>query len=214
MVNGYESFDNTEMNFRSDALIQERIGLVSVQMYKSFLDFQNATLNMNEVFSDIIKDLKSIEETLKKSFTSRGVPTQSIYVEYDAQKTVATINILWNTISLTTICNFEPQALYREQQQPFLSNRIMAVRGNYNELIKGAKDQNECMERMLDNEIASLYIPSDKMKNAIFKIKNLSNREFNLNFLDCAKEFVLKVIELVCGDWHYHEEGSRKSFYI
>ena len=214
MVNGYESFDNTEMNFRSDALIQERIGLVSVQMYKSFLDFQNATLNMNEVFSDIIKDLKSIEETLKKSFTSRGVPTQSIYVEYDAQKTVATINILWNTISLTTRCNFEPQALYREQQQPFLSNRIMAVRGNYNELIKGAKDQNECMERMLDNEIASLYIPSDKMKNAIFKIKNLSNREFNLNFHDCAKEFVLKVIELVCGDWNYHEEGSRKSFNI
>ena len=214
MVNGYESFDNTEMNFRSDALIQERIGLVSVQMYKSFLDFQNATLNMNEVFSDIIKDLKSIEETLKKSFTSRGVPTQSIYVEYDAQKTVATINILWNTISLTTRCNFEPQALYREQQQPFLSNRIMAVRGNYNELIKGAKDQNECMERMLDNEIASVYIPSDKMKNAIFKIKNLSNREFNLNFHDCAKEFVLKVIELVCGDWNYHEEGSRKSFNI
>lgn len=214
MVNGYERFDNTEMNFNKDALIQERVSLVSVQMYKNFLDFQNATLNMNEVFSDIIKDLKAIEDTLKKSFSSRGVPTQSIFVEYDAQKTVVTINILWNTISLTTRCNFEPQVLYREQQQPFLSNRIMAIKGNYNDIIKGAQDQNECMKRMLDNEIASLYIPSDKMRNAIFKIKNLSNREFNLNFHDCAKEFVLKVIELVCGDWNYHEEGSRKSFNI
>ena len=93
MANGFDGFDNTEMNFRKDALIQERIGLVSVQMYKIFLDYQNATMNMNEVFSDIIKDLKSIEDTLRKSFVSRGVPTQSIYAEYDAQNTVATLNI-------------------------------------------------------------------------------------------------------------------------
>ena len=214
MINGYESFDNTEMNFQKDALIQERIGLVSVQMYKNFLDFQNATINMNEIFSDIIKDLKSVEDTLRKSFISRGVPTQSIYVEYDAQKTVATINILWNAISFTTRCNFEPQALYKEQQQPVLCNRIMAIKGNYNEIMKGAEDQNECMKRLLDNEIASLYIPADKMKNSVFKIKNLSNREFALNFHDCAKEFVLKIIEIVCGDWNYHEEGSRMSFNI
>jgi len=214
LVNGYERFDNNEINSNKDALIQERVGLVSVQMYKYFLDFQNATVNMNEVFSNIIRDLKAIEETLKKSFSSRGIPTQSIYTEYDAAKSYVTINILWNTISLTTRCNYKPQVLYRDQQQPFFSNRIMAVRGNYTDIIKGAQDQSECMKRLLDNEIASLYIPPDKMRNAIFKIRNLSNREFNLNFNDCAKEFVLKVIEIVCGDWNYHEEGSRKSFNI
>ena len=47
MVNGYENFDNTEMNFRKDALIQERVGLISTHMYKQFLDYQNATVHTN-----------------------------------------------------------------------------------------------------------------------------------------------------------------------
>lgn len=214
MTSGYESFDNTELNFRRDALIQERVGLVSTHMYKQFLDYQNATINTAEVFGEIIQDLNSIVESLKKSFSSRGITTQNIYVDYDPQKTIVTINILWHTISLTTRCNFEPQALYREQQSPLFCGRIMAIKGNYNDIMKGTDDKSECMKRLLDNEIASLYIPADKMQNSIFKIKHLSNREFFLNSQDSAKEFVLKVIEIVCGGGVYHEEGSRKSFNI
>ncbi len=214
MTSGYESFDNTELNFRRDALIQERVGLVSTHMYKQFLDYQNATINTAEVFGEIIQDLKSIVDSLKKSFSSRGITTQNIYVDYDPQKTIVTINILWHTISLTTRCNFEPQALYREQQPPLFCGRIMAIKGNYNDIMKGTDDKSECMKRLLDNEIASLYIPADKMQNSIFKIKHLSNREFFLNSQDSAKEFVLKVIEIVCGGGVYHEEGSRKSFNI
>ena len=52
------------------------------------------------------------------------------------------------------------------------------------------------------------------MQNSIFKIRHLANREFFLNSQDSAKEFVLKVIEIVCGGGVYHEEGSRKSFNI
>lgn len=214
MTNSYDSFDDTELNFRKDALIQERVGLVSTHMYKQFLDYQNATINTAQVFSEIIADLKSIVESLKKSFSSRGITTQNIYVDYDAQKTVVTINILWHTISLTTRCNFEPQALYREQQPPLFCGRIMAIKGNYNDVIKGSEDKSEVMKRLLDNEIASLYIPADKMQNSVFKIRHLANREFFLNSQDSAKEFVLKVIEIVCGGGVYHEEGSRKSFNI
>ena len=214
MTSGYDSFDNTEMNFRNDALIQERVGLVSAHMYKQFLDYQNATINTTAVFNEIILDLKSIVETLKKSFSSRGITTQNIYVDYDAQKTIVTINILWHTISLTTRCNFEPQALYREQLPPLFCGRIMAIKGNYTELMKGIDDKSESMKRLLDNEIASLYIPADKMQNSVFKIRHLANKEFFLNSQDSAKEFVLKVIEIVCGGGVYHEEGSRKSFNI
>lgn len=214
MVSSYDSFDNTDVNFRKDSLIQERVGLVSTHMYKQFLDYQNATINTAEVFNEIIQDLKSIVETLKKSFSSRGITTQNIYVDYDTQKTIVTINILWHTISLTTRCNFEPQALYREQQSPMFCGRIMAIKGNYNDVMKGIDDKSECMKRLLDNEIASLYVPADKMQNSIFKIRHLSNREFFLNSQDSAKEFVLKVIEIVCGGGVYHEEGSRKSFNI
>ncbi len=215
MVNGYESFDNTEMNFRKDALIQERVGLVSSHMYKQYLDFQNATINTVNIFNEIIDDLKVTSESLKKSFASRGVPLQNnVKVDYDTQKSVVTINILWHTISFTTRCNFEPQLLYRENQQPILCGRIMAIKGNYNDIMRGIDDKDKSMEILLDNEIASLYVPAEKMQNCIFKIRNLSNRDFYLNSQDSAKEFVLKIIEIVCGSGTYHEEGSRKSFNI
>jgi len=214
LTNSYDGFDNTEMNFRKDALIQERVGLVSTHMYKQFLDYQSATRNTAEVFAEIILDMKAVVDSLKKSFSSRGITSQNIYVEYDAQKTIVTINILWHTISLTTRCNFEPQALFREQQQPLFCGRIMAIKGNYTDIMKGAEDKSECMKRLLDNEIASLYVPADKMQNSVFKIRHLANREFFLNSQDSAKEFVLKVIEIVCGGGVYHEEGSRKSFNI
>ena len=214
MASNYENFDNTESNYRKNSLIQERVGLVSTHMYKQFLDYQKATMNTAEIFNDAIENLKVIIESLKKSFSSRGVSSEAIYVEHDPQKTIITINILWHKISLTTRCNYEPQALFRENNQPLFSGRIMAINGNYYEIMEGVSDRKEEMKRLLDNEVASLYIPADKMQNAIFKIKHLSNREFFLNHQDAAREFTLKVIETICGGGVYHEEGSRKVFNI
>lgn len=213
MVNGYENFDNTEVHLRKDSLIQERVGLVSSHMYKQFLEYQNATVNTSEIFNEIIVSLKPIMESLKKSFASRGITTQNIYYEYDPQKTVITINILWYTFSLTTRCNYEPQALYRgDSKPPMFAGRIMAIKGLYNDVIKGAEDKHDCMGKLLESEIASLYIPSDKMQSSIFKIRHLSNRELFLNYQDTPKEFLLKIIEIVCGGGVYHEEGARTGF--
>ena len=214
LLNNFENFDNSETSSRKSSLIQERVSLVSTHMYKQFLDYQSAQTHTNEIFNEIITDLKSIVETLKKSFSSRGIPTQNIYVDYDSQKTIATINILWHKIGLTSRCNFEPQALYREKQPPLFCGRIMAIKGSFSEVTRGTDDKTDIMTRLLDNEIASLYVPADKMQNSIFKIKHLANREFFLNSQDSAKEFVLKVIEIVCGGGVYHEEGSIKSFNI
>ena len=210
----YENFNNSETAFRKSSLIQERIGLVSTHMYKQFLDYQHATLNTTEIFSEMIDNLKEITDSLKQSFASRGITTENIYVEHDKEKSVAVINILWHTISLTTRCNYEPQALFREGAAPMFSGRIMAINGNYNELMEGITSRSEMMSRLLDAEVASLFVPADKTQNSIFKIKHLSNREFFLNSSDAAREFVLKVIETICGGGLYHEEGSRKSFNI
>ena len=211
---GYENFNNTETSFRKSTLIQERIGLVSTHMYKQFLDYQHATMNTTEIFAEMIDNLKAISDSLKQSFASRGITSENIYVEHDKDKTVVVIHILWHVISLTSRCNFEPQALYREGASPMFSGRIMAINGDYNELLDGKKNRNEVMEVLLDKEVASLYVPADKSQNSIFKIRHLANREFFLNSTDASREFVLKIIETVCGGGLYHEEGSRKSFNI
>lgn len=211
---GYESFNNSETSFRKSTLIQERIGLVSTHMYKQFLEYQHATLNTTEIFTEMIENLKAIAESMKQSFASRGITAENIFVEYNKDKSVVVINILWHTISLTTRCNYEPQALFREGNSPMFSGRIMAINGNYNELMEGATTRHEMMEKLLDKEIASLFVPADKSQNSIFKVRHLSNREFFLNSSDASREFVLKVIETICGGGLYHEEGSRKSFNI
>lgn len=212
MLNNYESFDNSES--RKSALIQERIGLVSTHMYKQFLDYQHATINTNEIFIRMIDNLQEVCEILKEAFSSRGVTTQNIYVDTDPQKSIVIINILWHKISFTTRCNFQPQALYRENGAHMFSGRIMAIRGNYNEIMAGVKDHDEEMVRLLDNEVASLFVPAETSQNCVLKIRHLANRELYLNQVDAPREFVLKVVETICGGGFYHEEGSRKSFNI
>lgn len=214
MLNNFENFDNSETSARKSSLIQERVSLVSTHMYKQFLDYQNATVNTNDIFIRMIDNLQSVSEALKQSFSSRGITTQNIYVDTDVQKSVAIINILWHKISFTTRCNYQPQALYRENGDHLFSGRIMAISGNYNEIMQGAKDHVDEMGRLLENEVASLYIPAEKNQNSILKIKYLSNREFYLNQVDAPREFVLKVIETICGGGFYHEEGARRQFNI
>ena len=213
-ANNYENFDNMETSFRKSSVIQERLGLVSSHMYKQFLDYQHATINTTELFAEMIDNFKVMADSFKQSFAARGIATQNIYVDYDKDKTVVVINILWHTISLTTRCNFEPQALFRENKPPFFCGRVMALNGNYNDIIEGAKTRSDIMERLLEKEVASLYVPADKSQGCIFKIKHLSNREFFLNNTDASREFVLKVVETICGGGVYHEEGQRKSFNI
>ena len=211
MLNNFESFNNSETK---SALIQERVGLVSTHMYKQFLDYQHATVNTNEIFARMADNLQDVVETLKEAFASRNVTTQNIYLDLDPQKSVIIVNILWHKISFTTRCNFQPQALYRENGQHLFSGRIMAIRGNYYELMNGVKNHDEEMVKLLDNEVASLFIPAETNQNSIMKIKHLPAREFYLTQIDAPKEFVLKVIETICGGGFYHEEGSRKSFNI
>ncbi len=214
MQENYENFDNLETTYRKSSVIHERVNLVSSHMYKQFLDYQHATMNTNEAFYGMIEDLQAVVEALKQSFAARGVTTQNIYLEVDPQKTVAIMNILWHKISFTTRCNYQPQALFREKEQPLFSCRIMAVKGSYNEILnKNNNDANE-IPLLLEHEVASLFIPAEKVQPAVITIRHLGNKEFYLNQMDAPREFVLKVVETVCGGGVYHEMGSRKTFNI
>ncbi len=213
MINNFESFDNSETATKKDIVIQERVELISTLMYKQFLDYQHATLNTNEIFAKMIDCLNIVAENLKQSFASRGVSTQNIYTESDAMKSIAVINILWHKISFTTRCNFQPQSLFKNEGRHIPSNRIIALKGNYNDIIQGAKDHEEQMAKLLENEIASLYVPPDQTQKCVFKIKR-SGQEFTINRTDAPREIVLKIVEIVCSDPLYHQDGSVRTFTV
>jgi hypothetical protein len=213
LLNNFESFDNSETATKKDIVIQERVELVSTHMYKQFLDYQHATVNTNDIFARMIDCLDLVADNLKQSFSSRGITTQNIYVDSDSLKSIAVVNILWHKMSFTTRCNFQPQALFRDDGRHIFSNRIIAIKGNYNDIIKDAKDRDEEIVRLLENEIASLYVPADRISKCVFKIKH-TGQEFTLNQTDAPREVVLKVIETVCGGGLYHQDGSVKTFVV
>ena len=214
MTNSFDFFENQDTNFKNSPIIKERVSLIASHMYKQFLDYQKAAENTAEIFGQIIECLEAVVESLKQTFASHGVATQNIYLETDNKKSVAVLTIFWQKFSFTTRCNYQPQALYRENDTPVQAGRIMAIKGNYNELVKQAQTHEDEMKFLLEEEIASLYVPEDKAKQTICKIKFMANREFYIPHIDAAREFSLKCIEVICGNSIYHEEGVRKSFNI
>ena len=68
-------------------------------------------------------------EYLKQSFTTRGIPSENIYYEYDKQRHIAMMNILWHSITLFANMKDKPKALHREKDVPLFTGRIIAIKG-------------------------------------------------------------------------------------
>lgn len=203
--NNFNSFDNLETSIRKSSVIQERINLVSSHMYKQFLEYQRSTMNSSEIFVKITDNMRSTVEYLKQSFGARGVATDNIFYEENTDKNVLVLNILWHTISFTTLWNNQPQALYRGVEAPMISNRIIAMKGNFYNTTEKVQEENK-LQAVLEQEVASLFVPAERSQNCIIKINHLGNKEFYINHMDAPREFLLKVIETICGGGIYHEE--------
>jgi len=182
---------------------KERINLITSHMYKQYKEHEQATINTQRMFERILNDIEEITQYLRESFEKRGVKQNNIFCEIDADRSVGIINILWHSISFTTRGNTRPQALYREGEQPLFTGRILALNGDFQDASLDIQDQE--YPDILRCEIASLFIPSDTTSPAILKIKHLGNKEFLINQIDASKEFLLKVIEIICGGGIYHE---------
>lgn len=206
------NFDNFETTARKSAVIQERMGLVSSHMYKQFLEYQQSNANTAVLFDRMVENMALTVEYLKQSFTTRGIPSENIYYEYDKQKHIAVLNILWHSISFISNMKDKPKALHREKDLPLFTGRIIAIKGVVPEVKNGITEEIE--QKLLDFEVASLYVPADKIGKAIIKIRHLGNQEFYINQMEASREFLLKVIETVCGGGNYHKEGSRVTISI
>ena len=71
----------------------------------------------------------------------------------------------------------------------------------FEKIIKNSPDCIDDIQKLLNSDN-----PADKTANCIIKIKHLGNKEFIINPIDAPREFLLKVIEIICGGGIYHEE--------
>jgi len=215
LQDNYNSLDNLETTFAKSTVTQERVSLVASHMYKQYLQYNSALSFGYQTFLEINKEVEIIADIMKQSFAVRNIPTQHIFVEKDAKDpTVIMFNILWHKISFSVRSNLIPTSLPRENgKPPILSYRIMAVNGNYNELLKNVDKNNTELDILLEQEIASLFIPSEKTQPAIMTFRRLANKELSLSSVDASREFVLKVLETVCGGNIYHKFCDRKQLF-
>jgi len=212
LQNNFESLDNLEIKTQQSSVVQQRSNLVAVYMYKQLIEFHQSTLNTNDMFSKILDNLASVIEYLKQSLNLRNVSTQNITCTVDSTKSLAIVNILWHKISFTSRFNLSPKAFPQKNGSPVFCGRIIAINGDYTKIINEDDEPEKQMESVLAHEIASLFIPADKAQEAIMTIRHKDNQEIYISQLNSAREFLLKVIEIVCAGGEFHRLNTKKSF--
>ncbi len=203
-----------ELNVQKSSVVQERAGLIAVFMYKQFMEFNQATINTNETFSKILENLSQVLEYLKQSLNIRNIPVQNIACRIDSTKTLAIVDILWHKITFTSRFNLSPKALPSKTGNPMFCGRIFAIKGDFSELIKEDDDYEKQMDILLNNEIASLYIPAEKTQGAVMTIRHKDNQESYISQADAPRDFLLKVIEIVCAGGEFHKQNTKKTGFI
>lgn len=200
--NNFFISDNSFLKDKNSA-IKERVNTISTHMYKQHKEHVEAAKNTTIMFNRILNEMENITNHLRDIFSQKEIPSSQVFCEIDADRSVGIINILWHSISFTTRGNTKPQALYREGKNPLFTGRIIALNGDFQDASLDIQDQE--YPDILKCEIASMYIPADSTNNAIIKIKHLGDQEFLINQIDAPKEFLLKVLEVICGGGIYHE---------
>lgn len=203
-----------ELGVQKSSVVQQRTNLVAIYMYKQFIEFHQATLNTNDMFSKILENLGTVLEYLKQSLSARNVPVQNVSCTVDSTKTLAIVNILWHKISFTSRFNISPKALPQKTGSPMFCGRILAINGDFTKLIKETDDYDRQMDILLENEIASLYVPAEKNQGAIMTIRHKDNQELYIAQSDAAREFLLKVVEIVCAGGEFHKQNTKKTGFL
>ena len=212
MQSNFESLDNLELRVQKSSVVQQRAGLVVSYMYKQFIDFHNSTLNTNEMFIKILENLAEVLDYLKQSLSIRNVPVQNIHATVDNNKTLAVVNILWHKISFTSRFNNSPKALPQKSGSPVFCGRIIAMKGDFSQIVNEKDDYDKQMEAVLKNEIASLYVPAEKGQSAIMTITQRDDQQVPISQIDAPRDFLLKVVEDVCAGGEFHKQNKKSSF--
>ncbi len=184
--------------------MQEQVDVLAAHMKNQLGEHQQAISNTGRLFDQLLWELENLCMCFQESLSSKGVPTDQIYSRIDPDRSVGILNVLWHTVSFTARGNTRPMAMYRFGREPLFTGRIVALRGDYLEMTNGNLMPE--FSELLSQEVASLYIPSEVDTPAVLSIKHLGDEEQYLNQGEAARQFLLKVIEMVCAGGYFHEK--------
>ena len=192
------------IDFETSKETEKRLDKLLGHLDNQYKEYLNASKLTSKSFETLLVEMKNVAGYIKTSLMSNKIAPAQVFYEIDADRSVGILNILWHTISFTTRGNIKPQALERTDKPPLYSGRIIALNGDFQDLDQQVQEND--FTDMLKAEVASLYIPHNKNIKAVMKIKHLPDEEFYLDYKDAPLNFLLKVVEVVCGGGLYHEE--------
>ncbi len=184
--------------------MQERVNLLTQHMSVQLKEHEEALSNTGRLFDQLLWEMENLCMCFQESLTAQGLPTQQIYSRIDADRSVGILNVLWHTVSFTARGNTKPMAMYRFEREPLFTGRIVALRGDFHDMTRQSLMPD--FSELLLHEVASLYVPSDVENPAVLSVKHLGDEEQYLNQGDAARQFLLKVIEMVCAGGYFHEK--------
>ena len=200
MENGFTGLNSS----RQTSMALERINDVASHMLSQYSDFKNSSVNAMEMMKSIYDNMESVADYFRQTFSARGISVDSIYCQKDEQTQSILMSILWQKVGFTMILNDKPLALHRQDGKKMICYRILATKGDCINIIRDNPEN--YLSKLLEAEVASLYIPANKSDSCEMRVRHLSNEIHTINQQFAAKEFFLKVVEYTCGGGSLHTE--------
>jgi len=203
----FNAIDPAQRNVEQTELTS-RVGVIATHLSQQWQQHQQAIVNTNRLFERLLSDLDIVCGCFQQQFGTQSSLPNGIASEIDPDRSVGVLNLLWHTLSFTTRGNTKPLAIYRYNQPPVFTGRIVALVGHFNDLSQSDLWQ-EDFTRLLSHELASLYVPADPETPAVMTARHLGDEEFHFDQHSAPRQFLLKTVEMLSAGGHFHE----KEFY-
>jgi hypothetical protein len=186
--------------------MDDRLASIAGHLAKQLDEHEIALTNTNVIFNQLLDNLLEMSDTFQQIFQARSMPTQRIYTEIDADRSVGIFNVLWHSVSFTCRGNHKPLAIERPGRSPVFTGRILALQADFQEISQCIPDHD--FADLLSYEVASLYVPADPLTPALMKVKQHGDEEQYLHQADASRQFLLKTLEIICGAGQFHEKDE------
>jgi hypothetical protein len=181
---------------------RKRIDYMASHMLHQLKEHEAAQERTSQMFEQLLQQLEETVVSFQQSFLNREVPIGSIYARIDADRSVGILYLLWHTISFTVRGNTKPMALSRNGRDPLFSGRIIALKGDYHENVMSLQSQE--YPDLLEDELASLYIPASPVQPAVMRFQH-NKEELFFHQAEATQQFLLKLLEAICSGGFVHE---------